>query len=195
MGRFFHWQYLYLWSFDFPPRPPHWLGGFLSIDFLSDFPPQFPTGLEGFSPAIWPLETHQLLYKAKMFSVVLRFCSSVSLIRLRGFSPSSHFPSMILCSMELTSEEDDNCNNVTSKKFPKRKSYDNNHTKPHPGQFDLLRNASPSLTLTWSRGTFSPYILVSLHTRLFTHLSPYAFVSLRPCVTVTSMYQPEKYSA
>ena len=70
-------------------------------------------------------------------------------------------------------------------KVPKRKSRDNNHPELHPGQFNLLHNASPSRASTWSRGTFfpthlspthlSPYALVSLHTRLPTHLS-YCYV-------------------
>ena len=79
-----------LLSFGFPPRPPHWLGGFSLIDLLSGFPLQFPTGLGGFSQATQPYETHQLPYKAWMFSMVPRFSSSVSLIRLGGFSPSFH---------------------------------------------------------------------------------------------------------
>ena len=85
-------------------------------------------------------------------------------------------------------------NNVTSGKFPKRKSCDNNHLKPHSGQFDLLCDASPSRALIWSRGTLSPYAFVSLRTHLLTHLSTYALVFLRTHLTITSVYQPEKHS-
>ena len=70
------------------------------------------------------------------------------------------------------------------RRVSKRKSRDNNHPELHPGQFDLLRNASPSQAPTWSRGTFSPYAFVSLRTRLPTHLSPYALVlPLRLCTS------------
>ena len=69
---------------------------------------------------------------------------------------------------------------MTSREFLKRKSRDNNHPRLHLGQFDLLRNASPSRAPTWSRGTFSPihsspYALISLRTRLSTH-SSYGYV-------------------
>ena len=65
-----------------------------------------------------------------------------------------------------------------SGEFSKRKSHDNNHPELHPGQFDLYRNASPSWAPTWSRGSFSPYALVSLRTCFPTHSSFYALVSL-----------------
>ena len=52
--------------------------GFSSIEPLSGFPPQFPTGLEGFSLVTWLFETHQLSYRARMFSVLSWFFSSVS---------------------------------------------------------------------------------------------------------------------
>ena len=81
------------------------------------------------------------------------------------------------------------CNNVTSGEFLKRKSRNNNYPKLHPSQFDLLRNASPSRAPIWSRNTFSPYTLVSLHTRLPTHLSLYALIFLRTCLpTYSSPY-------
>ena len=103
-----------LWSFGFSPRPSYGLGGFSLIDSLSGFPLQFPTGLGGFSPATWPFETHQLPYGARMFSVVSRFSSPVSFIRLGGFSPGSHSSLQRLSrSAELASEEGGNCNNVT----------------------------------------------------------------------------------
>ena len=73
------------------------------------------------------------------------------------------------------------CNNVTSGEVPKRKSRDNN-LGLHPGRFDLFRNASPSRAPIWSRDTFFP-----------THSSPYALISLRTRLTVTSVYQPEEH--
>ena len=53
---------------------------YLSLDWiLSGFPPQSPViGLGGFSPATWSFETHQLPYRARMFSLDLRFSSPVS---------------------------------------------------------------------------------------------------------------------
>ena len=75
--------------------------------------------------------------------------------------------------------------------FPKRESYDNNYPELHLGQLDLLPDASPSRAPIWSCGTFSPYIVNSLYTCPPTHLSPYALVSLRTCLTVMSVYQPE----
>ena len=72
-------------------------------------------GLGGFLPAIWSLGTHQLPYKAKMFSVVSWFSSLVSLIGLGGFSPAFHpiSPLTISRSAKLVSKEGGNCNNVT----------------------------------------------------------------------------------
>ena len=73
--------YTTLRSFGFPLIFPyrvlevfHWLIP------LSGFPPQSPiTGLGGFLPATWSsFETYQLLYGARMFSLVTRFSSSVS---------------------------------------------------------------------------------------------------------------------
>ena len=69
-----------------------------------------------------------------------------------------------------------------SGEFPKRKLRNNNHPELYPSQFDLLRDDSPSWAPTWSHGTFSPYVLVFLRTRLFTHSSPYALVSLCTCL-------------
>ena len=79
--------------------------------------------LESFSAATWPFETHQLPYGARMFSVILRFSFSVSLIGLGGFSPGFHsrFPfqvpfevplQQILRSAKLASKKGGNCNNV-----------------------------------------------------------------------------------
>ena len=48
-----------------------------------------------------------------MFSVVFRFSSPVSLIRLESFLPGSHFSLMIPRSAELTFKKRGNCNNVT----------------------------------------------------------------------------------
>ena len=80
--------------------------------------------LGGFSPVTWPFETHQVPYGARVFSVVSRFSSPVSLIGLIGFSPGFHsrFPfrvpfkvplQQISCLTELISKERGNCNNVT----------------------------------------------------------------------------------
>ena len=79
-----------LWSFSFLPCLSHWLGGFSSIDPLSGFLPQFPTGLGGFSPATRPFKSHQLSYGARMFSVAPRLSSPVYLIGLGGCSLGSH---------------------------------------------------------------------------------------------------------
>ena len=59
---------------------------------LSDFPPQSSlTVLKDFSPATWySFETHQFPYEARLFSLVPRFSSLVSLIELRSLSPDSH---------------------------------------------------------------------------------------------------------
>ena len=73
---------------------------------------------------------------------------------------------------------------VMSGEVPKRKSCENNHSRLHPCQFDLLRNASPSRAPTWSRGTFSP-----------THLSLYALVSLRTHLLMHSSYRYVRVSA
>ena len=122
VGKFFHRQYL--WSFDFLPIFSYRLGGFSSIGPLSGFPPQFPNGLRSFLPTTWPFEIYQLSYKTRMFSVVSRFSSPVSLIGLRGFSPGFHLRFLfkvlfeiplqqISHSAEIASEEGGNCNNVT----------------------------------------------------------------------------------
>ena len=50
----------------------------------------FIIGLGDFSLATWPVETHQLPYGARMFSMVFRFSSPVSLIGLEGFSLDFH---------------------------------------------------------------------------------------------------------
>ena len=73
-------------------------------------------GLGGFSLETWSFETHQLFYGARMFSVILRFSSPVSLIGLGAFSPCSHsslqwFPR----SAEFASKKGGNCNNVNLK--------------------------------------------------------------------------------
>ena len=70
-------------------------------------------GLGGFLSAIWPFETYQLPYRAKIFSVVFWFSSSISFIGLEGFSPGLHFPLMISRLTELMSKERGNSNNVT----------------------------------------------------------------------------------
>ena len=47
-----------------------------------------------------------------MFSMIFWFSFSVFFIRLRGFSPGSHFSLTIPRSTELASKKKDNCNNV-----------------------------------------------------------------------------------
>ena len=64
------------------------------------------------------------------------------------------------------------------RRVPKRKLRDNNHPELHPGQFDLLRNASSSRAPTWSRSTFFPM-----------HSSPYALVSLCTCLPMHLSYR------
>ena len=87
----------------------------------------------------------------------------------------------------MTSEK--SWSGIYKRRIPKRKSRNNNYPELHPGQFDLLRNASLSLALTWSRGTFSPYVPVSLCTHLPMHSYPYTLVSLRTrLLTHSSLY-------
>ena len=147
----------------------------------------------------WPFETHQLRYGARIISVISRFSSPASLIRLGGFWPSPHFSSTIPRSIELASKEEDNCNNVTSGEFLKRKSWaesfrNGSHVTtiiqnftlfslsssvtPHLVEL-LLGAAVPSLS-THS----SPYTFVSLRTYLPTHLFSYVLIlPLRPCTS------------
>ena len=55
------------------------LESFLSIDPLSGFPLLSSIiGLGGFWPTTWSFETHQLLYRARIFSLVSRFSSPIS---------------------------------------------------------------------------------------------------------------------
>ena len=106
-------------------------------------------GLRGFSLATWPFQTHQLSYRAKMFSVVFRFSFPVFLIRLGGFSPDSHssfqrFPRLA----ELASKEKGNCNNVTLRAGAES-SQSRNHVTTIIQNFTLVtfhlqRNALPS---------------------------------------------------
>ena len=96
--RFFYWRYLYLMILRF----------FSSVSFIGweVFYRLIPypifllslsiIGLGGFSPATWPFETYQLPYGARIFSVVSRFSSPVSLIRLGGFSPGFSFDNSTL---------------------------------------------------------------------------------------------------
>ena len=99
----------------FLPSLFYWLGGFLLIDLLSGFPPQsFIISLEGFSLMTSLFETHQLLYRARIFSVVSRFSFLVSFIRLKDFLSGFHsFLQQFLRSADLTSKERNNCNNMT----------------------------------------------------------------------------------
>ena len=105
------------------------LGGFSSIDPLSGFFPQFPTGLGGFSLATWSFETYQLSHGARMFSLVTRFSFSVfhhlgwevfhqvpiqgSHLRFPFKVPFKVTLQQIPRSAELASEERGNFNNLT----------------------------------------------------------------------------------
>ena len=101
--------------------------------------------------------------------------------------------------MELASEEEGNCNNVTSGEFLKQKSQvekcqSGSHVTtiiqdftlvslissvtPHPAELPLGA-AVPSLLCTHLLMHLSHYALVSLCTRLPMHSSPYTLVSLR----------------
>ena len=137
-----------LWSFGFPPCPSYRLGGFSSINSLSGFPPQFPTGLGGFSPATRPFKAHQLPYGAKMFPVASRFSFPVSLIGLGGCSPGPHSslqyfhaqrslrPKMEAIVITWPSEPE--------RRAPEAKVTWRQSSRLHPGQLGLDRNASPS---------------------------------------------------
>ena len=110
VGRFFHWRYL--WSFGFPPIFLHQvLEVFHWLISVSGFPPQFPiTKLGGFSLVTWSIETHQLLYRARMF-----FFSPVFLFNLshrigRFFNKFPLLNTRLPCSTELTSKKEGNCN-------------------------------------------------------------------------------------
>ena len=164
----------------FLPSPLHELGGFLLIDPLSGFLSQFPTRLGGFSPATWLFKTHQLPYKAKMFSMVSRFSSPVSPIGLGGFSLGSHFFLTILHSTELVSKERSNYNNVTLRtESSQTKSHIiiiiQNFTlvsltstmTPHPVKLPLGAAVSSLPT------HLTPYTPVFLHTRIFIIISVY----------------------
>ena len=108
-------------SFSFPSIFPHQvLEVFHQLIFLSDFLFQsLITGLKGFSIAIWFFETHQLFYGARMFSLVFRLSSSVSLIGFGSFLPSSNsrfFPNrQVPRSAKLTSKKKGNCNIMVTK--------------------------------------------------------------------------------
>ena len=174
----------------FFPSPPYCLEGFLLIDLLSDFPPQFPIRLGGFASATWPFETHQLLYGAKLFSVVSRFSFPVFIIGLGSFSLGFYFFLTISCSTKLASKEGGNCNNMTfGAESLQSRSYLTTIIQnfilvnltfiitPHPVQL-LFRAVVPSLPMH-----LTPYLLDFLRTRLFTYSSSYIldFLLLRLC--------------
>ena len=95
-------------------------------------------GLGGFLLVTWSFETHQLLYGARIFSMVPQFSSPVSLIGLRSFSPGSHFPLTILRFTELASEERGNCNNVTFGAESSRSSRSGSYMKTSIQNFTLV---------------------------------------------------------
>ena len=113
---------------------------------------------------------------------------------------------MIPRSMELASKEGGNYNNVTSGEFLKRKlraekSQSGSYVitiiqdftlvsltpsvTPHPTGLPLGA-AIPSLLRTRLPTHLSPYALISLHTCLSTYSSPYALVFLRTCLPTHS---------
>ena len=160
---------------------------------LSSFPPQFLTGLRAFSLVTWLFETYQLPYGARMFSMVSRFSFPASFIRW-GFSPSPHFTSTILRSMELASKEEDNYNDMTSGEFLKRKSrVESSQSGSHVTT--IIQNFT-LVSLTFSM-ILHPIGLPfeAVVPSLSTHSSLYALVSLCTPLTIMSIYQPEKYSA
>ena len=163
-------------------------------------------GLGGFSLATWPFETHQLPYRAKIFSLVPQFSSLVSFIGLESFSPSFNSSSTIPRSAELAFKERSNCNNVTlrAESFQSRSHMTiiiQNFilvslifsVTSHLVEFLLgaaifiLRTqlfTHPTLYAldslrTWLLIHSTPYALDSLRTWLFTHSTPYALDSLR----------------
>ena len=142
-------------------------------------------GLRGFLPATWPFEIYQLPYGTTMFSVVSRSSSLVSLIRLEGFSPGSHFLSTIPCSMELVSEERSNCNNVTLEIESFRSG---SHVTTIIQNFTLISLTSTIiLHQVWLPfGASSP--LLDLRTRRFL-LCPRLFFTL--CIWLLTVYATE----
>ena len=119
--------------------------------------------LGGFSPETWLFETHQLPYGARMFLVVFRFSSPVSLIGLGGFSPCPNFPLTILHSTELAFEERGNCNNMTLR----AESFQSESHVTTIIQNFILVNLTSTTTLHWvwlSFGASGP--LLDLRTRL-----------------------------
>ena len=129
----------------------------------------------------WPFATHQLFYGARMFLVVFRFFSPVSLIRLRAFSLGSHFFSMIPCSTELVSKEGSNCNNMSFRAESSQSSQSGSHVITIIQNFSLvsLTSSKTPQPVRLSFGTAVPsilmystfYALVPLRTCLYTHLS------------------------
>ena len=134
-----------------------------------------------------------------MFLVVSRFSSPASLIRLGGFSPSPHFTSTILCSTELTSKERGNCNNMMSRKFLKWKSraesLEAEVTWQQSSRTSPWSVWPPPWRLTQSDSYLELRYLLSLHTCLPMHLSPYALVSLYTCLPTHSSYRQVRVSA
>ena len=114
IGRFFHWRYLHFMIFQFFFPSPLLVGRFfIDWSFVRFTSPVFLIRWGGFSSVIWPFETYQLLYGARMFSVVSQFSFPVFFIGLGGFLLGSHFFLTIPRSTKLVSKEKGNCNNVT----------------------------------------------------------------------------------
>ena len=142
----------------------------------------------GFSPATWTFETHQLSYRARIFSMVPRFSFLVSLIGLRGFSPDSYFSSMILHLTELAFKKRGNCNNMTFR----AESFWNCQSKSHITT--IIQNfILVSLTFTMTPHPVGlPFEAVILSLPMY--LTFYALVSLCTHLIITSVYQLEKHS-
>ena len=121
-----------------------------------------------------------------MFSRVSWFSSLVSFIRLRSFSLVFYFLLAIPRSTELTSEEKNNCNNMT---FRVESFRSGSHMTI------IIQN----FTLVSLNSTMTPHpvelLLGVTVSSLSTHLTAYILVSLHTWfLTVTSVYQP-KHSA
>ena len=187
VGRFFHWQYLYLMIFWF--SSPVSFIGWEVFHWLIPCPVFLPSlsiiEFGGFSSATWPFETHRLPYRARIFSVVSRFSSPVSLIGLGGFSLGPHFPSTIPRSTELASKEKSNCNNVILRA---KSSQSGSHVTTIIQNFTLvsLTSTTTSHLVCLLFGVLGP--LLDLCTRLLP-LRTQLLLTLR---TRASMYKAER---
>ena len=131
-----------------------------------------------------------------MFSMVSQFSSSVFLIGLRSFLPSSHFFSMILRSMKLAFKKRGNCNNVM---FGAESSHNGSYITTIIQNFTLVTLTSTvmlhpvGLPLGAAVSSFpmylTPYALNSLCTCFFTHLTSHHYV----CVLAGKIFHLDIY--